>query len=66
MHFQSYCRLQELHTIIIIVIEVDEQKPTREQCVIARDTKGKAKAREMVNVIKNQDFWNALAVYVTP
>ena len=65
MHYQSYRRLGELHTAIFMVIEADEKRPVGERQVITGDTKAKAKAMEMVRLIRNQNFWNALAVYVT-
>src|SRR5882757_1282542 len=64
MHYQAYRRLRELHTIIIMVVEFDEAKLPKERCIVAGDTKAKAKATEMVKLIKNLSFWDALTVYV--
>ena len=64
MHYQSYRRLRELHTFMIVVITIDEERPIQERRVITGDTRAKAKATEMVRLIKNPGFWHALAVYV--
>jgi hypothetical protein len=65
MHYQAYRRLRELRTIFVIVIETDENRPIKERQVITGDARAKAKATEMVNLIKNPKFWDALSVYVT-
>jgi hypothetical protein len=64
MHYQAFRRLRELHTVIIMVIDDDEKRPVKERNVIAGDTRAKAKATEMVKLIRNPTFWNALSVYV--
>ena len=64
MHYQAYRRLRELHTIIVMVIEADEKKSSKECFVITGDARAKAKATEMVKLIKNPKFWDALSVYV--
>lgn len=65
MHYQAYRRLRELRTIFTIVIETDEKRPIKERQVITGDTRAKAKATDMVRLIKNPKFWDALSVYVT-
>ena len=47
-----------------MVIEDDEKRPVKERGVIAGDARAKAKAKEMVKLIKNPVFWGALSVYV--
>jgi hypothetical protein len=64
MHYQSYWRLGELRTVVIMVVDIDEERPVQERRVITGDTRAKAKASEMVRLIRNPTFWNALAVYV--
>lgn len=64
MHYQSYQRLGELCAILIIVIEADEDRPISEHRVVVGDTKAKAKVTQMVWLIRNPSFWNALTVYV--
>ena len=64
MHYQSYRRLQELHTIIVMVVDFDEKRPEQEHIVITGDAKSKTKATRMVRLIRNQNFWHALAMYV--
>ena len=65
MHYQAYRRLRELQAIFVIVIEADEKRSLKERQVITGDTRAKAKATEMVKLIKNPKFWDALSVYVT-
>ena len=65
MHYQSYRRLCELHTVILMIVELDERQPEQHRRVITGDAKAKAKARSMIRLIKDQSFWHALAVYVT-
>ena len=64
MHYQSYRRLRELRAVLIIVIEADEDRPPSERRVVAGDTKARAKAMQMVRLIRDQSFWSALTVYV--
>ena len=54
MHYQCYRRLRELRSIIILVVEVDETRPEQDRRVISGDTRAKAKARDMVQLIGNQ------------
>lgn len=65
MHYQAYQRLRELRNIIITVVENDEKRPAKDSQVITGDTRAKAKARTMVELIKNMKFWEALSTYVT-
>ena len=65
MHYQAYQRLRELQNIIITVVENDEKRPAKDSQVITGDTRAKAKARTMVELIKNMKFWEALSTYVT-
>ena len=64
MHYQSYRRLRELHAVIVVVVETDERRLIKERRVITGDTRAKAKATDMVQLIKNPRFWHALTVYV--
>ena len=62
MHYQSYRRLRELQTVIIMVIDLNENRPEPQHLVITGDTRAKAKAVTMVRVIRDQRFWHALTV----
>ena len=62
MHYQSYRRLRELQTVIIMVVDLDENRPEPQRLVITGDTRAKAKAVTMVRVIRDQRFWHALTV----
>lgn len=64
MHYQSYRRLGELHAILLVVINTDDNRPIQERRLITGDTRAKAKATAMVGLIKEPGFWHALAVYV--
>lgn len=64
MHYQSYRRLRELHTVVIMVVDLDENRHEPQRLVITGDAKAKAKARAMVRLIRDQNFWHALTVYV--
>ena len=64
MHYQAFRRLRELHPVIVTVVNDDEERPVRERNVIVGDARSKAKATEMVKLIRNTKFWEALCVYV--
>ena len=64
MHYQAFRRLGELRDVINVVIRDDERKPVKDRNLITGNTRAKAKAAEMVNLIKTSAFWDALAVYV--
>lgn len=64
MHYQAYRRLRELRNMIITVVEEDEKLPIKESKVITGDTRGKEKAKKMVQLIKNARFWDSLSAYV--
>lgn len=64
MHYQAFRRLGELHTVIVMVVEDDEKRPAKERNIVTGDTRVKAKAAEMIKLIKNPMFWHALSVYV--
>ena len=65
MHYQAFRRLRELRTVITMVVEADEMRPPKERNVIIGDMRAKAKATEMVKLIRKPEFWDALSVYVT-
>ena len=62
MHYQAYRRLRELHSVIIMAVDADEKCLEPQRCVIAGDTRAKTKAREMVSLIRNRGFWDAITV----
>ena len=62
MHHQSYRRLWELQTDIIMVVDLDEKRSEPQRLVITGDTKSKVKAATMVRVIRDQHFWHVLTV----
>lgn len=64
MHYQAYRRLRELKSVITVVVDDDENRPIKERNIITGDTRAKAKAKEMVSLVKNEQFWDALSVYV--
>ena len=65
MHYQAFRRLGELHDVIVVVVRDDERKPVKDCNLVTGNTRAKAKATEMINLIKSPVFWDALAVYVT-
>ena len=64
MHYQAFWRLGELHDVIIVVVRDNEKKPANDRNLITGNARAKAKATEMVNLIKTPAFWDALSVYV--
>ena len=64
MHYQSYRRLRELHSVIVMVVDLEEKWSEQQHLVITGDTNAKIKARRMVQLIKDQNFWHALTMYV--
>ena len=47
-----------------MVVEADKMRPPKEHNVIIGDMRAKAKATEMVKLIRKPEFWDALSVYV--
>lgn len=65
MHYQAYRRLRDLHDVIVVVVKDDGAKPSNERFIMTGDTRARAKAATMVDLVKNSEFWDALSVYVT-
>ena len=59
-HYQSYSRLLDLRSVLVMVVELDSRRLEKDRCVVAGDTKGKKKASDMVTLIRNDTFWRAL------
>ena len=64
MHYQAFWRLQELHTVITIVIKADKMRLPKECNVIIGDMWAKAKATEIIKLIQKPELWNALSLYI--
>ena len=62
-HYLSYTRLLDLRSVLVMVVEMDSRRPEKDRCVVAGDAKSRNKARDMVMLIKNDDFWKALIRY---
>jgi hypothetical protein len=59
-HYQSYSRLLDLRSVLVMVVEMDSRRVEQERCVVAGDAKAKKKANDMVALIRNDTFWRAL------
>jgi hypothetical protein len=59
-HYQSYSRLLDLRSVLVMVVELDSRRLEKDRCVVAGDAKGKKKASDMVTLIGNDTFWRAL------
>jgi hypothetical protein len=59
-HYQSYSRLLDLHSVLVVVVDMDSCRPEKDRCVVAGDAKGKKKAKDMVKIIKDDAFWRVL------
>ena len=64
MHYQAFWRLAELHNIIVMVVHDNKKKPVKDRNLATGNARAKAKATEMVDLIKSPAFWDALTVYV--
>ena len=62
-HYQAYARLLDLRFVLVIVVTPDKDQPENEMCIFSGDAKAKKKAKEMVALINNDDFWKALTRY---
>lgn len=62
-HYLSYSRLMDLRSVLVVVAEMDSRRPEKDRCVVAGDTRAKQKARDMVELIRNDAFWKALLRY---
>ena len=49
--------------MLVIVVTLDEDQPKNKMCIFSGDAKAKKKAKEMVVLINNDDFWKALTQY---
>ena len=64
MHYQSYWRLRELCVILVIIVEANKDRLYLDHCVVTGDTKARAKATQMVQLIWNLPFWGTLTIYM--
>ncbi|KAI0755920.1 hypothetical protein BC629DRAFT_1296537, partial [Irpex lacteus] len=62
-HFLAYRRLLDLRYPIMAMLNQDSKLP--ESQIITGNSKAKAKAREMISYLKDDDFWRALSRYVS-
>ncbi|KAF9782369.1 hypothetical protein BJ322DRAFT_1009694 [Thelephora terrestris] len=62
-HYQAYARLLDLHSVLVMVVDMDSRRPEKERCVIAGDAKARKKAKDMVMLIKDNNFWMSLLRY---
>jgi hypothetical protein len=61
-HYMAYHCLLELYTALVGVIAADEmQADPAKKTFITGDAKARAKAKEMVRIVKDPVFWHALA-----
>ena len=65
MHYQAYRRLGDLQDVVVMVVKDDQNKPSNERFIMTGDARARAKAKTMVELVGNSEFWNALSVYVT-
>ena len=64
MYYQAFQRLGELHDVIVMVVHDDEKKPVKDRNLVTGNSRVKAKATEMVDLIKSPPFWDALTTYI--
>ncbi|KAF8956006.1 hypothetical protein BDZ97DRAFT_1672403, partial [Flammula alnicola] len=64
-HYVAFRRLLQLYASLQALMYSDISKPESERVLISGDSKAKRKAREMVEIIKNQVFWHNIALYVS-
>lgn len=56
----AYKRLLELQPSLSSIVYADDARPPNQKQVVTGDAKAKAKARQMVAIIKDSLFWHAL------
>ncbi|KAI0072997.1 hypothetical protein K474DRAFT_1604154 [Panus rudis PR-1116 ss-1] len=63
-HYLAYARLLVLQLPLQSLVQNDATLAPDQRCVIIGDARAKAKAEEMVEIIQNPQFWQALARFV--
>jgi hypothetical protein len=56
----AYRRLLEIQPMLSSIVYADEARQRDQKQLVTGDAKAKDKARKMVAIIKNQEFWFAI------
>ncbi|KAJ7921018.1 hypothetical protein B0H13DRAFT_1604906 [Mycena leptocephala] len=59
-HYLAYCRLLALAPILKALVQRVSLRTAADNQLITGDKKAKAKARQMIAIIDNSLFWNAI------
>ena len=60
-HFLAFKWLLDLKWVLDHLIQNDELLPPKDQCLTASDSKACKKAKKMIALIKNSEFWHSIA-----
>jgi len=63
-HYMTFNHLLELHPTIMAVIYQDEVRAPADKLIITGNAKTKEKSRKMIEILKDNLFWFAIARYV--
>jgi len=63
-HFLAFKRLLDLKWVLDHLIRNDELLPPKDRRLTAGDSKARKKAKQMIALIKNSEFWHSIATYV--
>ncbi|KZP34710.1 hypothetical protein FIBSPDRAFT_971865, partial [Athelia psychrophila] len=59
-HYQSYKRLLELHTALVVLVSSEAARPLDKKMIVTGDAKARARAASMLEIIGNNSFWHAI------
>lgn len=60
-HYQSYKRLLELHTALVVLVSSEAARPLDKKMIVTGDAKARARSASMLEIIENSNFWHAIA-----
>jgi hypothetical protein len=61
-HYLAYKRLLELKWVLETVTQQDALRPTNEKILVSGDAKAKVKARNIIKIVEDANFWQSIAM----
>jgi hypothetical protein len=59
-HYLAYCRLLDLRLSLQTLVLKDSIRPANDRQLVTGDKKAKAKAKTMLKIINDTNFWSAI------
>lgn len=59
-HYLAYCRLLDLRLSLQTLVLKDSMRPSNDRQLVTGDRKAKAKAKAMLKIINDTNFWSAI------